>query len=153
MTGNIYVPPKNFKQLLIFKEVLEKLKSKDLMIIRDFNAQNSVRDKHFKSNSKLGVFLEHIILRHGLYVATNADHTYQQSASCETFGKSTTDLNPTKEIKNISIKTLNVEKTNIKTRHKAIVILVGENDIISVFTKMRNDLKPAKTTGNSSESI
>ena len=75
MTRDIYVPPKNFKQLHILKEVLEKLKSKDLMIIRDFNAQNSVRDKHFKSNSKLGVFLEHIILRHGLYVATNADHT------------------------------------------------------------------------------
>ena len=80
------------------------------MIIEDFNAQNSLWDKHCKSSSKLGVVLEDNILRHGLYGMTL-----------------------TRGIKNISIKTLNIEETNIKTRHKAIVIHLGENNVIKIL--------------------
>ena len=42
LIGNIYAPPKNVKQLYILDEVLEKLSSKDPMIIGDFNARNSM---------------------------------------------------------------------------------------------------------------
>ena len=127
--GNMYVPPKNVEQLYILDEVSEKLRSKDLMIIEDFNARNSVWDKHCKSSSKLRVVLEDVILRHDLYVATNTDHTYHHSLSYEKSGKNKIYLTLTRGIKNISIKTLNIEETNIKARHKTTMIHVGENNI------------------------
>ena len=80
--------------------------------------------KHCKGCSKLGVVLEDITLRHGLYVATNTDHTYYHSPSCENSGKCAIYLT-----QNIIIKTLNIEEASIKTRHKATVIHVGENNI------------------------
>ena len=78
--------------------------------------------------------LEDIILRHCLYVATDTNHTYHHLPNCENSGKSTVDLTPIRGIKNISIKILNIEETNIKTRHKAMVIHVGENNIKSPKT-------------------
>ena len=112
-----------------------------------------MRDKYCKSNSKLRVSLEDIILRQVLYVATNAEYTYLKLTICENFGKSTTDLNLRKGNKNITIKTLSAEETNIKTRHKAMVIHIGENDIKSVLTKTRNDLKPPENTNKLSKTI
>ena len=129
LIGNFYVSPKNVEQLYILEEVLEKLRSKDLMIIEDFNARNSVWDKHCKSSSKLGVVLEYVIPRHDLYVATNTDHTYHHLSSYEKSGKNKIYLTLTRGIKNISIKTLNIEETNIKARHKTTMIRVGENNI------------------------
>ena len=103
--GNIYVPPKNVKQYIL-NEVLEKLRSKDLMIIQDFNASDSMYDKHCKSNPKSGVDLGDIILIHGLHVATNTDHTYHQLPSCRNPGKGTIDLTLTRGFKSTSIKAL-----------------------------------------------
>ena len=40
----------------------------------------------------MGIALEELIERHGLYVATDLDHTYQHSANCYNSGKSTIDL-------------------------------------------------------------
>ena len=73
--------------------------------------------------------LEDIILKHGLYVATNTYHTFHHLSSCENSQKSTIDLPLTKGIKNINIKTLDIEETSVKIRHKAIIIHVRENNI------------------------
>ena len=54
---NIYVSSKNVDQLYILNEVLQKLRSKDLMMTRDINARNSMWQKHCKSSCKLGVVL------------------------------------------------------------------------------------------------
>ena len=67
-----------------------------------------------------------LYLRHGLYVATNTDHTYHHSINSDNSGKSTIDLTLTRGINNIHIKTLNIDE--IKTRHNAIVINIGDNN-------------------------
>ena len=82
------------------------------MIVGDFNARDSMWDKHCKSSSKSGIFLKDIILRHGLHSATNTDHIYHHSPSCKKSEKSTIYLTLTRGIKNISIKILNIKETN-----------------------------------------
>ena len=124
LIGNIYVPPKEITQLYVLDEVLEKLENKNLILVGDFNARNTMWDSNCKNNTKLGVYLENIIQRHGLYIATNTNYTYHHSEIFDNSGKSTIDLTLTRGIKNINIQTFNIEE--IKTRHKAIIITVGE---------------------------
>ena len=40
----------------------------------------------------MGTVLDELIQKHGLYVATDLDHTYQHSPNCYKSGKSTIDL-------------------------------------------------------------
>ena len=70
----------------------------------------------------MGPILEEIINRHGLYITINAHFTYQQSAMVSNIGKSTIELILTRGLKNMKVVTK--EFTLIKTRHKAIEILI-----------------------------
>ena len=129
LIGNIYVPPNNVDQLHKLDNILEKLKDQRLIIVGDFNARNKMWDKHSKINTKLGIILEDIIQHHGLYIATNVDHTYHHSPLCDTSGKSTIDLTLTRGIRNVNIKTIDMDLSNIKTRHKAIEIQIEEKNL------------------------
>ena len=60
-------------------------------MLGDFNARNAGWDKHAKQKTKLGAILEDI-QQPSLYIATDIDHTYHHSASCEQSGKNATDL-------------------------------------------------------------
>ena len=70
----------------------------------------------------MGIALEELIQRHGFYVATDLDHTYQHSPNCYNSGKSTIDLTLFCGINNLTAKTR--ESNNIKTRHKATEIKI-----------------------------
>ena len=60
----------------------------------------------------------------GLYITTNTDFTYQQSAMVSNSGKSTIDLTLTHGLKNIKVVTKDF--TLIRTRHKAIEIPIEQ---------------------------
>ena len=64
----------------------------------------------------MGLILEDIINRHGLYITTNTDFTYQQSTMVSKSGKSTIDLTLTCGLQNIKVVTKDF--TLIKTRYK-----------------------------------
>ena len=53
-----------------------------LHLLGDFNARNTVWDEHAKQKTKLGAILEDI-QEPSLYIATDIDHTYHHSVSCE----------------------------------------------------------------------
>ena len=58
---------------------LEKHKGENILLIGNFNSRNNIWDRNANNNSRMGLILEDIINRHGLYITTNTDFTYQQS--------------------------------------------------------------------------
>ena len=122
LIGNIYIPPNNIEQLHALDKFLENHKDENLIILGDFNARNTLWDIHCNKNNKMGTVLEDLIQRHGLYLATNVDHSYQQTVQSQYTGKSTIDLTLSRGISNISVNTIDI--TNIKTRHKGIEITI-----------------------------
>ena len=62
-----------------------------LHLLGDFNARNTVWYEHAKQKTKLGAILEDI-QEPSLYIATDIDHTYHHSVSCEQSCKSAIDL-------------------------------------------------------------
>ena len=72
----------------------------------------------------MGKLLEYIINRHNLFLATDADFTYQQSASINKSGKSTDDLTLTCGLANVKITTKDFDLIN--TRHKAVETYIPE---------------------------
>ena len=80
---------------------LEKYKDENILQIGDFSSRNKIWDGNANNNSRMGLILEDIINRHGLYIATNTDFTYQQSIMVSNNGKSTIDLTLTRGLKNI----------------------------------------------------
>ena len=63
-----------------------------------------------KRNTKIGKLLEDIINRHNLFIATDVDFTYQQSASINNNGKSTIELTLTRGLANVKITTKDFDK-------------------------------------------
>ena len=47
----------------------------DILLIGDFNSRNKIWDRNANNNSRMGLILEDIINRHGLYITTNTDFT------------------------------------------------------------------------------
>ena len=72
----------------------------------------------------MGKLLQDIISRHNLFIARDADFTYQQSASINNSGKSTIDLTLTCGLANVKITTKDFYLIN--TRHKAVEIYIPE---------------------------
>ena len=70
----------------------------------------------------MGKTLEDITNRHSLNIATDAPYTFKQHNS----GKSTIDLTLTKGLKNVKVKTKEIE--TIKTEHQAIEINIEGKD-------------------------
>ena len=95
---------------------MEKHKGENILLTGDFNSRNKRWDKNANSNSRMGLILEDIINRHGLYITTNTDFTYQQSTMVSKSGKSTIDLTLTCGLQNIKVVTKDF--TLIKTRYK-----------------------------------
>ena len=95
--GNIYIPPGNENHLHILDMELEKHKDENIILIGDFNSRNT------NNNSRMGLLLEDIINRHGLYIKTNTGFTYQQSTMVSNSGKSTIDLTLTRGLKNVKV--------------------------------------------------
>ena len=117
---NIYIPPSNIEQIHILEKFLEDQRDKAITILRDFNAQITLWDKHINQNNKISIALEQLIQRYGLYVATDLDHTYQHPPNCHNTGKSTIDLTLSCGINNLTVKTRGIK--NVKARHKATEI-------------------------------
>ena len=120
LIGNIYIPPSKIEQIHVLDRFLEDQRDKAIIILGDFNAQNTLWDKHTNQRNKMGIALEELIQRHSFYVATDLHHTYQHSPNCQNSGKSTIDLTLFHGINNLTVKTREI--SNIKTRHKAIEI-------------------------------
>ena len=71
----------------------------------------------------MGKTLEDIINRHGLNIATDAPYTFKRR---DNSGKSTIDLTLTRGLKNVKVKTKEIE--TIKTEHQAIEINIEGKD-------------------------
>ena len=120
LVGNIYITPGNENHLHKLDMELEKA----ILLVRDFNYRNTLWDKHIKRNTKMGKLLEDIINHHNLFIATDADFTYQQSAFISNSGKSTIDLTFTRGLANVKIAIKDFDL--ISTRHKAVQIYIPE---------------------------
>ena len=120
LIGNIYIPPNKMEQIHVLDRFLEDQRDKAIIILGDFNARNTLWDKHTNQSNKMGIVLEELIQRHSFYVATDLDHTYQHSPNRHNSGKSTIDLTLFRGINNLTVKTKEI--SNIKTRQKAIEI-------------------------------
>ena len=99
--GNIYIPPNKIEQIHVLDRFLEDQGDKAIMILGDFNARNTLWGKHTSQNNKMGIALEELVQRHSFYVATDLDHTYQDSPNCHNSGKSTIDLTLFRGINNL----------------------------------------------------
>ena len=71
----------------------------------------------------MGKTLEDIINRHGLNIATDAPYTFKRH---DNSGKSTIDLTLSRGLKNVKVKTKEIE--TIKTEHQAIEINIEGKD-------------------------
>ena len=83
----------------------------------------------------MGLILEDIINQHGLYMETNTGFTYQQHKMLSNSGRSSVDLTLTRGFKNIKLVTKDF--TLIKTRHKAIEILIDQEPWFNPNPKFR----------------
>ena len=124
LVGNIYIPQGNENLLPKLDMELEKHKGKSILLVGDFNCRNALWDKHIKRNTKISKLLEDIINRHNLFVATDADFIYQQSASINKSGKSTIDLTLTRSLANVKITTKDFDLIN--TKHKGVEIYIPD---------------------------
>ena len=124
LVGNIYIPPSNENHHHKLDMELEKHKGKASLLVGDFNCRNTLWDKDIKRNTKTGKLLEDIINHHNLFIAADADFTYQQSASINKSGKSTIDLTLTHGLANVKITTKDLDLIN--TMHKAVEIYIPE---------------------------
>ena len=122
--GNIYIPPGNENHLHILGMELQKHKGENITLIGDFNSRNEIWNRNADNNIGMGLILEDIINRHGLYITTNTGFTSQKSTMVNNSGKSTIDLTLTRGLKNIKVVTKDI--TLIKTKHKAIEILIEQ---------------------------
>ena len=82
----------------------------------------------------MGLILEDISKQYGFYI-TNTNFTYQQSTMVSNSGKSTIDLTLTHGLKNIKVVTKDF--TLIKTRQKAIEILIEQEPSFKPNLKFR----------------
>ena len=123
LVENIYIPLGNEYHLHILDMELEKRKGENILLIGDFNGRNKIWNRNASNNSRVGLILENINC-HGFYIATNTDFTYQQSTIVSNTGKSTIDLTLTCGFKNIKI--IAKDFTLMKTRHKAIEVLIEQ---------------------------
>ena len=73
LVGNIYIPLGNENHLHILDMELEKQKGENILLIGDFNSRNKTWDRNANNNGRMGLILEDIINRHGLYITTNTD--------------------------------------------------------------------------------
>ena len=105
LVGNIYIPPGNENYLHILDVELEKHKGENILLIGDFNSRNKIWERNANNNRRIGLILEDIINRVGLYITTNTDPTYQQSTMVTNSGNRTIDLTLTGGLKNIKVVT------------------------------------------------
>ena len=91
----------------------------------------------------MGKLLEDIINRHNLFIATDADSTYQQSVSISNSDKRTIDLTLTCGLANVKITTKNFDLIN--TRHKAVEIHIPEASQNKQILKFRTKMQYGKT--------
>ena len=123
LIGNIYIAPGNENQLHSLDNDLEHHKDKSILIVGYFNSCSNTWDKNIQQNNKMGKTLEDIINRHGLNIATDAPYTFKRR---DNSGKSTIDLTLTRGLKNVKVKTKEIE--TIKTEHQAVEINVEGKD-------------------------
>ena len=139
LVGNSYIPPGNENHFHILDMELEKHKNENILLIRDFNSRNKIWDRKANNNSRMGhLILEDIINCDGFYITTNTDFTYQQCAMVSNSGKSTIDLTLTHGLKNIKVVTKDF--TLIRTRHKAIEILIEQEPSFKPNPKFRTKI-------------
>ena len=124
LVANIYTLPGNENHLHKLDMELEKNKGKAILLVGDFNCRNTPCSKHIKRNTKMGKLLEDIINHHNLFIVTDAEFTYQQSASINKSGKSTIDLTLIRGLANVRIAIKGFDLIN--TRHKAVEIYIPE---------------------------
>ena len=105
LVGNIYILPGNENHLHILDMELEIHQGENILLIGDFNSRNKIWERNANNNRRIGLILEDIINRVGLYITTNADLTYQQSTMVTNSGKRTIDLTVTSGLKNIKVVT------------------------------------------------
>ena len=123
LVRNIYIPLGNENYLHILDIELEKHKGENVLLTGYLIAETQY-GTNANNNSRTSLILEGIINCDGLYMATNTDFTYQQSTMVSNSGRSTIDLTLTHGLKNIKVATKKF--TLIKTRHKAIEILIEQ---------------------------
>ena len=123
LIGNIYIAPGNENQLHRLDNELEQHKDKSILLVGDFNSCSNTWDKNIRQSNKMGKTLEDIINRHGLNIATDAPYTFKRR---DNSGKSTIDLTLTRGLKNVKVKTKEIE--TIKTEHQAIEINIEGKD-------------------------
>ena len=86
-----------------------------ILLVGDFNSCSNTWDKNIRQSNKMGRTLEDIINRHGLNIATDAPYTFKRH---DNSGKSTIDLTLSRGLKNVKVKTKEIE--TIKTEHQTI---------------------------------
>ena len=123
LIGNIYIAPGNENQLHRLDNELKQHKDKSILLVGDFNSCSNTWDKNIRQSNKMGKTLEDIINRHGLNVAADAPYTFKR---CDNSGKCTIDLTLTRGLKNLKVKTKEIE--TIKTESQAIEINIEGKD-------------------------
>ena len=120
---NIYIAPGNENQLHRLDNELKQHKDKSILLVGDFNSRSNTWDEYFRQSNKMAKTLEDIINRHGLNIATDAPYTFKRR---DNSGKSTIDLTLTRGLKNVKVKTKEIQ--TVKTEHQAIEINIEGKD-------------------------
>ena len=74
LIGNIYIPSNMIEQIHVLDRFLDNQEVKAIIILKDFNARNTLWNKDINQDNKMGIAVEKLIQRHDLYVTTDLDH-------------------------------------------------------------------------------
>ena len=118
---NICIAPGNENQLHCLGNELKQHKDKSILLVGDFNSCSNTWDKNIQQCNKICKTLEDIN-RHSLNIATDAPYTFKRR---DNSGKITIDLTLTRGLKNVKVKTKEIET---KTDHQAVEINIEGKD-------------------------
>ena len=74
LIGNIYIPSKMIEQIHVLDRFLDNQEDKAIIILKDFNTQNTLWNKDINQDNKMGISVEKLIQIQDLYVTTDLDH-------------------------------------------------------------------------------
>ena len=74
LIGNIYIPSNMIEQIHVLDRFLDNQEVKAIIILKDFNARNTLWNKDINQDNKMGIAVEKLIQRHDLYVTTDLNH-------------------------------------------------------------------------------
>jgi len=128
VAGSVYIPPGQFNHMILLREVLKKICSKNPRVVlgMDANARSVLWDDDVRADSsrvskRMGEMLVDILLDNGMEIMNDGTHTYHKGQSSAAL-----DVTAVKGVQSEFPMSWRVLEDDIRSDHSAIEFNIGE---------------------------